>query len=316
VSTAILPARIVSFVRLGRPLFLAGGFVMHGLGVAVALYGGATLKLPALLWGQVAITATQLMTHYSNDYFDLAADRANQTPTAWSGGSRVLAEESFPAGVALAAALVFALIALGAGLVLASLPGSGRWTLPLLLLALVLAWEYSAPPLRLHAHGLGQLTGTVVISALTPLIGYYLQGGRFVPVPALMPLLLAIFPLCCLQFAMLIGVDIPDVVGDAAAGKRTLVVRIGPARAASLYLLATLLAYASLPLLALAGLPWAVAAAPGLALPIAIWQMLRTARGAWSEPKRWNSLIFGAIALLMATAVLETLAFLWLTRSG
>ena len=40
-SATTLPGRILSFVRLGRPLFLAGGFVMHGLGVAAALYGGA-----------------------------------------------------------------------------------------------------------------------------------------------------------------------------------------------------------------------------------------------------------------------------------
>ena len=313
-SAITLPGRILSFVRLGRPLFLAGGFVMHGLGVAAALYSGATLSLPALLWGQVAITSTQFMTHYSNDYFDLAADRANRTPTSWSGGSRVLAEEDIPARVALIAALFFGLIALGADLTLVFVLRSGPWSLPLLLLALGLAWVYSGPPLHLHARGLGQLTGVVVVSGLTPLVGFYLQAGRSVPSPSPAILLLAIFPLCCLQFAMLVGVDIPDVAGDAAAGKRTLVVRLGAARAASLFLLATGLAYASLPLLAVAGLPPLVAAAPCLTLPLAGWQMLRTARGAWSEQRHWNSLIFWAIALLMATAVLETLAFLRLAR--
>jgi 1,4-dihydroxy-2-naphthoate octaprenyltransferase len=313
-SATTLPGRILSFVRLGRPLFLAGGFVMHGLGVAAALYGGAPLSLPALVWGQVAITATQFMTHYSNDYFDLAADRANRTPTAWSGGSRVLAEENFPARIALVAALVFGLIALGADLTLAFVLHSGRWSLPLLLLAQGLAWGYSAPPLRLHAHGLGQLTGVVVVSGLTPLIGFYLQAGRLAPWPSPAILLLAIFPLCCLQFAMLLAVDIPDAAGDAAVGKRTLVVQLGAARASSLYLLATLLAYASLPVLALAGLPPLVAAAPCLTLPLATWQILRTARGAWSVQKRWNSLIFWTIALLITTAVLETLAFLRLAR--
>jgi 1,4-dihydroxy-2-naphthoate octaprenyltransferase len=313
-SATTLPGRILNFVRLGRPLFLAGGFVMHGLGVAAALYSRAPLSLPALLWGQVAITATQFMTHYSNDYFDLAADRANRTPTTWSGGSRVLAEEEFPARIALAAALVFGLIALGADLTLAFVLRSGRWSLPLLLLALALAWGYSAPPLRLHARGLGQLTGVVVVSGLTPLIGFYLQAGRSVAWPSPAILLLAIFPLCCLQFAMLLAVDIPDLAGDAAVGKRTLVVRLGAARASSLYLLATLLAYASLPLLALAGLPPLVAAAACLTLPLAAWQILRTARGAWSEQRHWNSLIFWTIALLIATAVLETLAFLRLAR--
>ncbi len=312
-STTTLPGRVLSFIRLGRPLFLAGGFVMNGLGVAGALYGGVSLSLPALLWGQVAITATQVMTHYSNDYFDLAADRANRTPTAWSGGSRVLAEEDLPARIALTAALIFSLIAMGADLTLAFVLRSGRWSLPLLLLALGLAWGYSAPPLRLHARGLGQLTGVVVVSVLTPLTGFYLQAGRSASSSSPAQLLLALFPLCCLQFAMLLAVDIPDIAGDAAAGKRTLAVRLGVPRTVRLYLSATLLAYASLPLLVMAGLPPLVAGAPCLTLPLAAWQVLRTLRGDWNEHKRWNSLIFCAISLLMATSVLEALAFLRLT---
>ena len=83
---------MLAFIKLGRPLFLGGGFVMYGLGAALAAYAGARIDWALYAWGQLAVTATQLMTHYSNDYFDVAADRANRTPTRWSGGSRVLAE--------------------------------------------------------------------------------------------------------------------------------------------------------------------------------------------------------------------------------
>jgi len=89
-STVTLATQILFALRMGRPHFLIGGLLLHWLGVALALASGAPLRLPALLWGQAAVTAIQLMTHYSNDYFDLAADRANPTPTHWSGGSRVL----------------------------------------------------------------------------------------------------------------------------------------------------------------------------------------------------------------------------------
>lgn len=87
-----LARRILFVLRMGRPLFLIGGLLLYGLGVAMALAAGAPLDLPALLWGQAAVTTIQLMTHYCNDYFDLAADVANRTPTRWSGGSRVLPE--------------------------------------------------------------------------------------------------------------------------------------------------------------------------------------------------------------------------------
>ena len=89
--------KLIPLTRLARPLFLVGGFVFYGLGVAIARYEGAALDVTALLWGQLAVTAAQLMTHFANDTFDLAADRANATPTRWSGGSRVLVEGLLPA---------------------------------------------------------------------------------------------------------------------------------------------------------------------------------------------------------------------------
>ncbi|RME44967.1 MAG: prenyltransferase, partial [Chloroflexi bacterium] len=132
----------LAFIRLGRPHFLAGGFVLHGLGVAMALYSGASLSVPALLWGQVAITATQWMTHYSNEFFDLSADRANPTPTRWAGGSRVLPAGDLSPRIALAASLVLGGLAVSATLVLALIIQPGPLTPGLLLLALFLAWEY------------------------------------------------------------------------------------------------------------------------------------------------------------------------------
>src|SRR4051812_17941757 len=106
----------VAFVRLGRPLFLLGGFAHHGLGAAAAAWAtAAPIAWGRFAWGQAVITAAQLMTHYCNDYFDLAADRANLTPTRWSGGSRVLPSGAVPHGAALVAAVALALAALGTG---------------------------------------------------------------------------------------------------------------------------------------------------------------------------------------------------------
>jgi 1,4-dihydroxy-2-naphthoate octaprenyltransferase len=91
--------------------------------------------------------------------------------------------------------------------------------------ALVLSWEYSAPPLRLHSSGLGELAVALVVTALVPFFGFYLQAPDLVGVRVL---LLAVAPLCCLQFAMLLAIEVPDAVGDRAVGKRTLVVALAP----------------------------------------------------------------------------------------
>jgi 1,4-dihydroxy-2-naphthoate polyprenyltransferase len=294
-------------IRLGRPLFLIGGFALHALGVSMALVSGASLDPAALLWGQVAITAIQIMTHYSNDYFDLAADRANQTPTRWSGGSRVLVEGHVQPRAALLTALASGVVGLGASCWLAFAVRTGPLTLPLLLLALIVAWSYSSPPLSLNKRGLGEIAGGLLITGLTPLVGFYLQAGRL----ALLPFL-AVFPLACLQVAMLIIINYPDADGDRAAGKHTLLYHLGPERAARLYLGVLALAYLPLPLLVWWGLPGVVALALLLPGPLAAWQAWRMARGEWAEPARWNSLAFWSVGLLIASASAEVMAFLLL----
>jgi 1,4-dihydroxy-2-naphthoate polyprenyltransferase len=299
-----LPGRILSVLRMGRPHFLVGGLLLHWLGVAMAQSIGASLNLPAVLWGQAAVTSIQLMTHYCNDYFDLPADLANLTPTHWSGGSRVLPNGLLEPRVALWIAIALAASAFAAALVLALIVRPGTWTLLLFVLALALAWSYSAPPLRLHSRGLGELTTVLLVAGMTPLVGFYLQtGGLGVP-------LLGVLPLCCLQLAMLLTIEFPDAVGDAIAGKHTLVVRLGGARAARLLVLMLLAAYAVLPLLVALGLPSRVAVGATVTAPLAAWQGWRVWRGAWANPARWNSLGFWAIALLMSTATAELLAFL------
>ncbi|MFW5941561.1 MAG: prenyltransferase [Chloroflexota bacterium] len=297
---------LIAFIRLGRPLFLAGGFVLYGLGAAMALYDGASLSLAALLWGQAAVTATQVMVHYSNDYFDLDADRANPSPTRWSGGSRILPEGRVAPRLALWAALLAFLAAVVATLVAALALRPGPLALPLLLLALFLAWSYSAPPLRLHSSGLGEAAGALLIAGLTPLVGYYLQAGQLGVTP-----LLAVTPLVLLQFVMLLVIGFPDARGDAAVGKATLVVRLGGARAARLLQLALVTFYLMLPLLWAAGLPALVVVALLLfTLPGTVWLAWRVGQGKWRELAWWNWFGFVSIGLVVGSALVMLAAFL------
>ncbi len=303
--------RLWAFVRLGRPLFLVGGVVLYALGAAAALADGVRLDVRALVWGQAAVTAIQWMTHYSNDYFDLRHDRANRTPTAWSGGSRVLVEGWVRPRAALGAALVFAGVAVGAWLVLAFALGAAPVGLIVILAALGLAWSYSGPPLRLNAHGFGEAALALIVPLMTPLAGYALQADRLGALPFLVAA-----PLVALQLAMRITIDFPDAASDAATGKRTLVVRLGRERSAWLHNAFLALAYVSLPVLVLIGLPGVVALAAGGTAPLAIWQAWRVRRGAYADPGAWDSLAFGGIALLMGTAAAELLAVLAVVGGG
>jgi 1,4-dihydroxy-2-naphthoate octaprenyltransferase len=287
---------VLAFIKLGRPLFLGGGFVMYGLGAALAAYANVKIDWVAYAWGQLAVTATQLMTHYSNDYFDVVADRANTTPTRWSGGSRVLVDGTLRPGVALVAALLLAAVALGVAVRFATGPFPPS-AAPQLLLMIALAWFYSAPPLRLCARGLGELTTAVVVTFLVPWLGFVLQAGH---VKSWLPL--AVIPACAFQFCMLLAIEFPDAAGDAATGKRTLVVRLGGQWAARLYVLLISATYLSLPFLVSFGLPPRIAIAASTTAPLAAWQIIRVAGGAWRERDRWESIAFWSVALLIATA--------------
>jgi 1,4-dihydroxy-2-naphthoate octaprenyltransferase len=298
---------VTAFIKLGRPLFLGGGVLLFALGAAVAALAGARFQLGRHLLGQLAVTAFQLMTHYANDYFDYEADLANTTPTRWSGGSRVLQSRLIPRGAALIAALVLAALGLGVSAQLAARPDAGPLLGPALLAIFVLAWEYSAPPLRLCARGVGELDTALVVTALVPFVGFHLQAPELA---GWRTLLLAIAPLCALQFAMLLAIEFPDRAGDQQTGKRTLVVRLGGWRGARLYAAITALAFAGLPLLALAGLPPIVALAAAIPAPLALWRIRRTLHGDWRRMRRWEGLTFWAVALLVFTSVAELVGFL------
>jgi 1,4-dihydroxy-2-naphthoate polyprenyltransferase len=298
-------AAVRAFVKLGRPLFLGGGLVLYALGGAVAAFTGHPIDVGRYLVGQLAVTAFQLMTHYANEYFDFAADCANTTPTRWSGGSRVLVAGDLPREVALVAALVLALAGISISVWLA-FAGAGALTLPVLVAILVLAWSYSAPPARLCARGAGELATAVVVTLLVPVLAFYLQAPDLAGARVL---LAAVIPPALLQFAMLLAIELPDAAGDAATGKRTLVVRLGAVRAVHLYIATTALAFLWLPVGMTLGLPAGVALAAALPAPVALWRIARITAD-HRDPSRFERMTFFAVFLLVATSAAELVAFL------
>ena len=308
----------VAFVRLGRPKFLVGGFLLFGLGAAIAARTGHAIHLQRYIFGQLAVTAFQWMTHYANDFFDYDADRANLTPTKWSGGSRVLQTHQLPRRIAFDAAQVLAIG--GACMTVLLVRVAGGWVAPILGVIFVLAWEYSAPPLRLCATGAGELTTAVVVTGLVPLLGFYVQAPDLNGVAMLGSTLV---PLALLQLAMSIAIELPDAAGDVATGKRTLVVRLGATRSVWLYRGLTIAAYAWLPLSVALGESPRIAIAAALTAPVALWRIRaidgRGSPSAVSAPEGERGSIdtapheqsaFFAVFLFATTAIAELVAVL------
>jgi 1,4-dihydroxy-2-naphthoate octaprenyltransferase len=206
----------------------------------------------------------------------------------------VLPDGELARPVALEAALAVAAVGVLATVAIAAC-GGGIPALTLVAIA-VLAWEYSAPPWRLCGASLGELTTALVVTVLVPWLGFRLQAPDLV---GMRVLVLAVVPLALLQFAMLVAIELPDADGDRSTGKRTLVVRFGPAAAVRIYRVATLGAFAWLPVAVVLGLPARVALVAGLLAPIGIWRAARIADG------RHELAGMFAVFLVVATAVAE-----------
>jgi 1,4-dihydroxy-2-naphthoate polyprenyltransferase len=280
---------ILAFVRLSRPLFLYGGFAGVALGAAVARAEGLRIDGATYVWVQALVTSFQLMVHYANDYFDRDAD-AHATRTAWSGGSGVIADGTLQPRVALGAALVCA----GLGLaVTARFALAGNATVAWLGLAIgVLAWCYSAPPIRFAARALGELDTALVVAGLVPLAGYAAFANRIDE-----PMNGAVTSTALAMFAMMLCVELPDAGADRAAGKRNLVVRLGPSRAWLLIMITAVVAVAHAILYAYhaEGGLWTLALAPAA---VAAFQLLRLIRG---DPRPASIALWGVV--LYATTV-------------
>ncbi len=289
--------RLSAFVRLGRPRFLMGGVVLYAGGSLLAASLGS-MNWCAWIAGQCAITSTQLMTHYANDYFDVEADRFNRLSTRWSGGSRVLVDGPLSPHVARDAAIVLLLLALAidAGILFGVLGASGGRSTSagaMLLLALALSWSYSGPPLRLHARGFGAIAAAIVVGGLTPLIGFAMQGGDVTTSHAVA----CVAPLVVAQSALILILDLPDARSDAEGGKKTLAVRIGERTTSRLALGLIALTYAvALVLVSVDAVRWAMLAT----IPIGLAAAHALQRERWNAPAGSSKLTSRAVVWFAA----------------
>jgi 1,4-dihydroxy-2-naphthoate polyprenyltransferase len=257
------------FFLATRLPFLTASLVPVALGIAAAATQHRfNLGLAALtLLGAVAV---HLGLNVANDVFDATsgADEYNVNPTLFSGGSRVIQYGLVSLRQMIAISAVAYAVAIAIGLYLASVAGWGLLWLGLA--GVLISFFYTAPPLRLVHHGLGEPATALGFGPIMVLGAYYVQTGHY----ALQPLVLSI-PVALLVMLILYANEIPDRVADARAGKRTLVVRLSRKVVLQGYGVAAALAYLALVVGVVAGLlPWPTLAAL-LTIPLAV----KTLRG-------------------------------------
>jgi 1,4-dihydroxy-2-naphthoate octaprenyltransferase len=213
-----------------RPAFLGVTLVGCLLGLAAAFADGVALRpLSAFLTLAFALVA-HAGINVLNDYYDAlnGSDAANaERRFPYTGGSRFIQNGvlSLRATGVFGYSLLAAVVLAGLWLAQHSAPG----LIGIGLAGLAIGWAYSAPPLKLMSRGLGE--AAVACGWLIVVLGAdYVQRGALSLTPLAAGLSYA------LHVANLLFINqFPDVKADAAAGKRNLVVRLGPDRARWLY---------------------------------------------------------------------------------
>jgi len=227
------------FLRSTRLPFLSATAVPVLLGIAVAARGGIFDPWLALLT-VIGAALAHLAINVSNDIFDTlsGADEANVNPTPFSGGSRVLLYDLLTLRqlIGLAVTLLGGAVAIGLVLVWMTDSATLLW---IGLAGIALGVFYTAPPIKLVYRGLGEIGVAIGFGPIMLLGAYVVQTGSLSWEAAV-----ASVPVAILVALILYVNEIPDRVGDAFAGKRTLPVRL-PARVVTgIYLGAAALAFA------------------------------------------------------------------------
>jgi len=235
--------------RLADPKFSLVPVAGVALGAAIAADEGP-LSWPWLLLTIIGVLLLEVARNASGEVFDFdsGADagvaEADRSP--FSGGRRVIVDGLLTRRQTVRLARIF--YGLAAAVALSIVWWREPGVLWLGLVGVVLAYGAHAPPLQLAYRGFGE---PAVAIACGPLIvggTTLVQRGDIAAAAGW-----ASVPLGLLAAAFLWINEFPDAAADAAAGKRTLVVRLGKGRASGVFAGLVVIAYTLVVVLPLTG---------------------------------------------------------------
>jgi 1,4-dihydroxy-2-naphthoate octaprenyltransferase len=213
----------------------------------------------------IVSVAIQIGTNYANDY----SDGIRGTDDARVGPLRLVASGlATPARVRRAAIIAFT-IAGAAGLALAA--AAAWWLIAIGAASMLAGWLYTGGPRPYGYIGLGELFVFVFFGLVATAGTAYVQLEKWTGLAVA-----AAVPVGLLAVALLVVNNLRDIPTDAASGKQTLAVRLGPAHTRRTYAACIAIAFGSA--VAIAGSrPWTLL---GLfAVPLAIRPVRRVLSG-------------------------------------
>jgi 1,4-dihydroxy-2-naphthoate polyprenyltransferase len=227
------------WLAAARPRTLPAAVAPVLVGSALAWHDGRFDAAAAGLCLGFALLV-QIGTNFANDYYDFIKGADNAT--------RVGPRRAVAAGLISPATMqraMFATFAVAFFVGLGLIKWGGPWLIAVGVASIVCGVAYTGGPFPLGYHGLGDVFVFIFFGLVAVTTTYFVQAGRVAA-----DALLASVPIGLLAANILVVNNYRDVETDAAAGKKTLVVRLGRP-AARLQFGASLVIALAMPLLLL-----------------------------------------------------------------
>ena len=221
-------------LKVVRPQIILGGFLGYLLGVLLALPHAGIINFSMIMIGYVIVLFCDLSTHFSNDLYDVESDAYASTKVF--GHKNYLVDKPFLIPAARLMAVTCTLLSISFSVVALTL-GAPFILLLITIVANIIGWLYSAPPVRLSSRGFGEMVIALGTGLGVPSTGYLMVAGRFD-----VNQLTIMLPLVLYGFILSLSLELPDASSDYFFKKMNLVVRLGRNASCTLILLSGLTA--------------------------------------------------------------------------
>ncbi len=217
-----LSSKIRLWLGIVRAPFFTASAASVILGAAIAFQQNHGIDWKLFFLTLIGAVFAHAAANVINDYYDHRSgnDEANPFYNAFSGGSRMIQNKLLTSGKTFLIAVCLFLGTIMIGLYLNSVV-AGNMILFIGLLGTLLAFTYSASPLKLSYRGIGELAIVISYGPLIVLGTYYVQIQKLDIVP-----LLASIPAGILVGLILFINEFQDFHADGAVDKNTIVVKL------------------------------------------------------------------------------------------
>jgi 1,4-dihydroxy-2-naphthoate octaprenyltransferase len=228
--------KYLKILKMIRVPIVAGGLLAFILGVLLAVVEGGNFDPIKIMLGYSVVLFGDLSTHYSNEYYDVEIDKHLKTKKFLSI-KHILVNNPQLRPLIKTISLALLLISIGISVLIVQFFGAPIEFFIITLMANLLGWFYSAPPLRLCSRSLGEITIAIATGFIIPSIGYLSVRGMLDSFFLFLSL-----PFMMYGFILSLNLEAPDIENDQKRKKRTLAVRVGKKNVFYIILLIDILA--------------------------------------------------------------------------